>query len=152
MPPRKKNIVTTEAWPALRKGRLYEVRIKSAAPDKAAGFLEVTIENLDPAQLGRIHKVNLRLPIRPGNRACTFLAACGVDATAAGTTVDLDRIASVIVGMRVRTSDVNGFEEFDFERISTAPATARTDPSAEKSAEKKHTREHDLDGRRNDSQ
>ena len=52
MPPRKKNIVTTEPWPTLKEGRLYQVRIKSAAPDKPAGFLQVTIENLDPDPTG----------------------------------------------------------------------------------------------------
>lgn len=121
MPPRKKNIVTTEAWPALKEGRLYGARVKSAAPDKAAGFLHVTIENLDPAQLGRIHELNLPLPLRPGNRVCAFLAACGVNATAVGTAVDLDRIVNIVVGMRFRGLGANDAEEFDFEPIARRP-------------------------------
>jgi hypothetical protein len=66
MPPRKKNIITTESWPALKQGRLYEARIKSAVPGKATGFLQVTVENLDSSQLGRIHELKLPLPLRPG--------------------------------------------------------------------------------------
>jgi hypothetical protein len=121
MPPRKKNIVTTEPWPALREGRLYEVRIKGAAPDKAASVLRVTLENLDPTQQGRTHEVQLPLPLRPGNRVCAFLTACGIDAKAVGTAVDLDRLADAIVGMRFRGFGAGGAEEFDFEQITNRP-------------------------------
>jgi len=118
----------------------------------AADVLQVTIENLDPIQLRRIHELELPLPLRPGNRACAFLAACGIDATAVGTTVDLDRLAGVIVGMRFRGLDANGAEGFDFEPVPTvAPAAARG-PSGERLAEKTSATGRDLDGRREDSQ
>jgi hypothetical protein len=83
--------------------------------------------------LGRIHEVKLPLPIRPGNRACAFLAACGIDATAVGTVVDLDRIVNVMVGMRVRPVPANGSEEFDFEPISRRPAASDVDSSVAES-------------------
>jgi len=127
MPPRKKNIITTESWPALREGRLYEARVKSAVPDKATGFLQVAIENLAPDQLGRIHKLKLPLPVRPGNRACAFLAACGIDAMAVGTTVNLDSIANVVVGMRLRGLGANNAEEFDFEPVARRPEAKNTE-------------------------
>jgi hypothetical protein len=121
--PRKKNIVTTEPWPELRRGRFYEVRIKNAAPDKAAGFLRVTCENLDPGHLGQIHEVKLPLPVRPGNRTCAFLAACGINATAVNTAVDLDRLANVTVRMRLCLPATNASDELDFERIPAPPVT-----------------------------
>jgi hypothetical protein len=125
MPPRKKHLVTTNSWPLLRAGRVYDIRIKGAMPDRTAGVLRVTIENLDPEQLGRPHEVRLPLPVRPGNRTCAFLGACGINATAVGTVVDLDRLAGAVVGMRVRPSPVDGSEEFDFEPISRGPAAMR---------------------------
>jgi len=154
MPRYKKNIVTTEPWPALKEGRLYKARIKTAAPDtdKAAGALRATLENLDPTQLGRIHELELPLPLRPGNRACAFLAACGIDATAMGTTVDLDRLAGVIVGMRFRGLDANGAEEFDFGPVPVAASAAARGSSAERPAEKTSATGRDLDGRPGDSQ
>jgi hypothetical protein len=139
MPPHKKNIVTTKPWPALRKGRLYEVQIKSAAPDKAASVLRVTLENLDPTQQGRTHEVHLPLPLRPGNRACAFLTACGIDATAVGTTVDLDRLPGGTVGMRFRGLDADGAEEFDFKQAAPASPAGAKSLSDEKSPEKTHT-------------
>ncbi|MEN6335155.1 MAG: hypothetical protein ABFE01_12920 [Phycisphaerales bacterium] len=105
------------------------MRIKSVTPDKAAGFLRVTVENLDPDQLGRIHEVKLPLPLRPGNRACAFLAACGIDATAVGTTVDLDRLTGAVVGMKYHGPGTAGAEEFDFEPISRPAVACDTDSS-----------------------
>jgi hypothetical protein len=122
MPRRKTNIITVEPWPELRPGQLYEARIRNAVPDKAAGFLQVTAENLDPSQSGRIHETSVPLPVRPGNRACAFVGACGIDATVVGTSVDLDLIINAVIGMRFRGLDANGAEAFDFERVPTAPA------------------------------
>jgi hypothetical protein len=79
MPARKKNTLTTEAWPAMRRSQVYEALIKNTVPDKGAGFLQVTLENRDPSQSGRIHTTKVPLPLRPGNRACAFLAACGIE-------------------------------------------------------------------------
>jgi hypothetical protein len=127
MPRRKMNIVTTEPWPAIRKGSAYQVRIKSVTLNKAAGFLQVTVENLHPEQLGRTHEAKLPLPLRPGNRTCAFLAACGIDATAVGTTVDLDRIAGIVVGMRLRGFGADDAQEFDFEPVARRPAARNTE-------------------------
>ena len=122
MPRCKTNTVTVEPWPALRPGQLYQARIKSAVPNRAAGFLQVAAENLDPSQSGRIHETSATLPVRPGNRACAFMAACGIDATVVGTSVDLDLIINAVIGMRFRGLDANGAEVFDFERAPAAPA------------------------------
>jgi hypothetical protein len=151
MPRRQKNIVTTEAWPTLREGRLYRARIRSAAPDKAASALRVTLENLEPTQVGRIHELKLPLPLRPGNRVCAFLTACGIDATTVGTTVDLDPLDGVIVGMRFRGLDANGAEEFEFEKVAAPPATAK-DAAAQSPPEKAHRTEFDFRGGNDDSQ
>lgn len=124
MSPRKHNMITVEAWSKMRTGRLYKGMIKKAHIEKASNCLHVTIENLDPAQLGRIHEMDLPLPVRPGNRTSLFLVACGIDAATAGTTICLDQVTDVIVGMRCRSPDASGSEDFDFEQIPDAPANA----------------------------
>jgi hypothetical protein len=129
MPRCRKNIVTTEPWPHLRRGQLYEVRIRSAARDKATGLLHVAIENLDPTQPGWLNEVRLPLPIRPGNRRFAFLTACGIDATAAGTTVDLDRLANVVIGIGPRTSSTNDCQEYDFGRTPCPPGAETMVPA-----------------------
>jgi Holliday junction DNA helicase RuvB len=55
-------MVTVIAWPGLRRGRFYPGRVKSIKLQRASKCLRVTIENLDPSQLSRIHEIDLRLP------------------------------------------------------------------------------------------
>ena len=134
MSPRKNNVITIESWPKLKPGGFYQGRVKKAHVEKVSNSLRVTIENLDPTQLGRIHEMDLPLPARPGNRVCLFLVACGINAAAAGTTICLDQIANAVVGMRFRGTAANGSEEFDFEKI---PDSSTTEPD---SSNKEQTR------------
>jgi hypothetical protein len=126
MSPRKTNTITVEPWPKLRAGWLYKGEIKKAQIEKASNSLRIEVENLDPTQSGRIHEIDLPLPVRPGNRTCLFLVACGINATTAGTTVCLDQITTATVDMRFRGSDANGADNFDFEKVSGPPAAMST--------------------------
>lgn len=117
MPRRKANTLTVQPWPKLRKGRLYKGKVKTVHLKKASHCLKVRIVNLDPSQADRIHEMDLPLPVRPGNRTCAFLAACGIDATTVGNTVNLDQTADRVIGLRSRGQGDNGSEEFDFEEI-----------------------------------
>ena len=118
MSPRKNNLITVEAWPKLRPGRVYKGRVKDASIEKKSNVLHVVIENLNPRQFGRIHEIDLPLPVRPGNHTCSFLLACGIEATAVGATVCLDQIANTMVAMRFRGPGADGTDEFDFEKVS----------------------------------
>jgi hypothetical protein len=117
-------VLTVEAWPPLTPNKGYRGRVKAVRVEKtrAAHYLHIVLENLDPGHLGRAHSARYGLPLHPGDRACGLLGACGVDAPAAGTTVDLDRIVGIVVGMKFRGLDAQGAEAFDFERIEPGPA------------------------------
>jgi hypothetical protein len=55
MSPRKNNVLTVEGWSNPKKGKLYKGIVKKA--DKKAKCVHVTIENLDPTQLGRMQEI-----------------------------------------------------------------------------------------------
>jgi len=131
--PRKSNVLTVQAWPTLTNGKLYRGKVRAVHVDKthASHRLHVVIENLDPDhQHGRVHELDLLLPIHPGSRTALFLQACGIDATTIGTTICLDGVTNAVVGMRFRGLGANHIEEFDFEPIANRPAAAGTDSSA----------------------
>jgi len=121
MSPRKNNVLTVEDWPDPKKGKLYKGRVGRAEAKGKPKSLHVTIENLDPSQLGRIHDVSLPLPVRPGNRTCSFLAACGIDVSAVGAKVCLHDIAGATVGMRFGAVGQDESRQVDFERIENPP-------------------------------
>lgn len=132
MSPRKNNMLTVEDWSNPKKGKLYNGIVRKV--DKKAKCLHVTIESLDPSQLGRLHDVSLPLPVRPGNRTCTFLRACGVGASTVGTKVCLDDITGATNGMRFGTVAQDGSQQVDFERIDDSSNT-RPDTSVEDSGD-----------------
>jgi len=121
MSPRKNNVITVKGWPDPKKGKLYK-GVVTAAINKAK-FVRVTIEDLDPSQLGRIHNIELPLPIRPSryHKTCAFLVACGIDSTIDRTSVDLHDVVGTTVGMRFGTASQDGSEQIDFERIGDSP-------------------------------
>ena len=123
MSPRKKNMLTVEGWSDLKKGRLYKAKVKKVDVNRESKSLHVIIDNLDPTQLGRLHELNLPLPIRPGNRTCSFLLACGIDASAVGKRICLDDIAGAIIGMKFGTVAQDGSQQVDFERIEDSSGT-----------------------------
>lgn len=122
MSPRKDNTLTIVGWSDPKKGKLYKGKVKKADVNRKSKCLRVTIENLNPSQLGRIHEVNLPLPVRPGNRTCSFLTACGIDACAVGTRISLEDITGVTVGMRFSAVAQEGSQQVDFEGLENPPA------------------------------
>ena len=117
MSPRKNNVITVEGWPDPKLGKLYKGKIRTSDVKGKAKCLHVTIENLDPSQLGRIHDVSLPLPVRPGSKTSLFLATCGIDVSIVGTKVCLDDISGTTIGMRFGSVAQNGSQQIDFERI-----------------------------------
>ncbi|MFC1634816.1 hypothetical protein ACFL5Z_08235 [Planctomycetota bacterium] len=125
MSPRKNNVITVKGWPDPKKGKLYKGVVRKAVKKKTEN-VHVTIENLDPTQLGRIHEIDLPLPPRPSqyHRTCSFLMACGIDATIDGVSIDLNEIAGITVGMRFGAVAQDGPQQIDFERIEN-PSTVQ---------------------------
>ena len=131
MPPRKNNLITIEPWPNPKEGKLYKGVVRKVDVDNKAKHVHVTIENLDPTQLSRIHEKTLLLPAHPGNRLSRFLTACGMDADAIGTTIDSHDITGATVGMRFGPVAQDGSQEVDFERIEDSPGTQPQSPVEE---------------------
>lgn len=128
MSPRKKNILTVKGWRNPRKGKLYKGIIKKVVNETQ--FIHVIIENLEPTQLGRIHEIDLPLPIRPSkyHRTCSFLMACGIDANIDGIEIDLNHIIDTTIGMRFRTVGQDGIQKIDFERVDDASQNQTSTP------------------------
>lgn len=128
MSPRKKSVITVKGWPNLRKSKLYKGIIRKA--ENKTQHVDIEVENLDPTQLGRIHEMHLPLPVRPSkyHRTCAFLMACGIDATIDRTSIDLNEIVGVTVGMRFGTVAQDGSQQIDLERIED-PSRLQTDTS-----------------------
>ncbi len=142
MPRRRKNSITIEPWPPLRSDGLYEGVIRSFYLDDASSALHVRIVNLDPEQGGRIHTVDLPLPVRPGNHTSEFLMACGLNATKVGTTLDLDKIVNRSVGLLPRHQTDDGSDLFDFVQMPQGPTAETAVPATGRSeverSEKRH--------------
>jgi hypothetical protein len=131
MSPRKKNMLTVEGWSNLKRDKLYKGKVKKVDVNKESKCLHVILDNLDPTQLGRLHELSLPLPIRPGNRTCSFLTACGIDASAVGKRICLDDITGAIVGMKFSTIAEDGSQQVDFQRIEDSSGAQRDTPVEE---------------------
>jgi len=131
MSPRKKNILTVKGWRNPRKGKLYKGIIKKVVNETQ--YIHVIIKNLDPTQLGRIHDIDLPLPIRPSkyHRTCSFLMACGIDANIDGVKIDLNHIIDTTIGMRFRTAGQDGAQQIDFERVDDASQNQTSTPETQ---------------------
>jgi hypothetical protein len=132
MSPRKNNVLTVEGWPDPKPSKLYKGRVEKSETKGKPKCLHVTIENLDPSQLGRIHDVSLPLPVRPGNLTSSFLMACGIDVSTVGTKVCLDNITDAIIGMRFGMVGKDGAQQVDFEKIKDSQSK-QTESSVENS-------------------
>jgi hypothetical protein len=126
MSPRKNNLITIEPWPNPKQGKLYKGFVRKV--EKKAKCIQVSVENLDPTQLGRIHEKTLLLPAHPGNGLSRFLTACGMDTDTIGTTIGPDDIAGATIGMRFGPVAQDGSQEVDFERIEDSPGTQPESP------------------------
>ncbi len=133
MSPRKNNVITIEAWPKLGTSQLYSTKVKGAHIAKKSNLLHVTLENLDPCQLGRMHEIDLPLPARLGNKTCVFFQACGLEADTTGKRICLDQVAGVAIGLRFRGVTKDDSEEFEFEKLPLAPDPSTTKPQSQAS-------------------
>ena len=128
------DILTIEGWSKLKKGRIYKDKVKRIDINRKSKSFHVTIENLDPTQLGRVHEINLPLPIRTGSKACSFISACGIDADTVGMKICLDDVNDAIIGMRFNTDEQGLSQQVDFKRIEKS-SKRKTDTSFEESKE-----------------
>ena len=151
MPRRKTNTVTVTAYPKLRNGRLYHGRIKMIRHQRGQHRLHLEIENLDHSQCGRVHALDLPLPVRPGNRASALLLACGCEACRIGAVIDLDAVVGHVIGLRFRGQDTDGNEQFDFEKIAT-PSGHQIDTMHEERGVETPTSEENATGPESDLQ
>ena len=128
MSPKKKSVITVKGWPSLKKGKLYKGIVRKA--ENKTEYVYIEIENLDSTQLGRIHEMDLPLPVRPSryHKTCSFLIACGIDATTDGISIDLNETVGVTVGMRFSASARDGIQKVDFERIENPSEAEPTTP------------------------
>ena len=117
MSPRKNNILTIEGWPKLKKGKFYKGQVKKVNINRKSKSLHITIKNLDPTQLSRIHDIELPLPVRPCSQAYSFISACGIDASTIGTKICIDDLSNVFIGVRFNTNEEDGIQQVDFKRI-----------------------------------
>jgi hypothetical protein len=116
MSPRKNNVLVVKGWSNPKRGKLYKGIVREAK--KNTQNIHVLIENLDPAQLGRTHEINLPLPIRPSkyHKTCSFLMACGIDASNDGANVDINNVIGVTIGMRFGAI-ADESQQIEFEKI-----------------------------------
>ncbi|MFC1636833.1 hypothetical protein ACFL5Z_18570 [Planctomycetota bacterium] len=125
MSPRNRNILTVEDWPDPKMGKLYKCLVKKVDTDKKAKCICVAVENLDRTQLGRIHDISLPLPIRPSvcHKTCSFLLACGIDASTHGKEININDTIGSIIGIRFGTKEQDGSQQIEFEKFedSTTP-------------------------------
>jgi len=131
MSPRKNNLITIEPWPNPKKGKLYKGVVRKVDVDHKTKHVQVSVENLDPTQLGRIHEKTLLLPAHPGNGLSRFLTACGMDTDTIGEAIDPHDIAGATIGMRFGPVAEDGSQEVDFERIEDSSQTHTESPAEE---------------------
>lgn len=128
MSPRNKNIHTVQDWPDPKMGKLYKGIVKKVDTDKKDRCIRVAVENLDLTQLGRVHEISLPLPIRPSvyHKTCSFLLACGINASTHGTKIDLNELIGSIIGIRFGTIARDGSQQIDFEKFKDTSNTPDT--------------------------
>lgn len=125
MSPKNTNILTVQDWPDPKKGKLYKCIIKKVDTDKKSQCIHVAVENLNRIQLGRVHEISLPLPIRPSeyHKTCSFLFACGIDASTHGKKININDVIGSVIGIRFGTKEQDGSQQVDFEKIKDTPDT-----------------------------
>ena len=76
--PRKKYEIVQD-HPAYRPNRWYLLRVLEITRQGRPLAFHVSLENLDQEQAGRVHQVDLPLPIMPSGLSSSFFNACGFD-------------------------------------------------------------------------
>jgi hypothetical protein len=115
-------MITVEPYTDLVVNHVYPGIVKEYTLHEAPNRLRVAVENRDARQEGRLHQVELHLPVHPLDRSCRFFMASGIDATEIGAQIQIDLIVGRHIGLRYRGQGTDGTEAFDFEKVSTTPA------------------------------
>jgi len=133
MSPRKNNVLTVKGWRDPKEGKLCKAIVKKAV--NKTKYVHVSIENLHPTQVGRIHEMRLPLPIRPSryHKTCAFLIACGIDASIDGVKICLDDTIDTVIGIRFGVIAQDGPQRIEFEKIEDISVKPNTVDSREMS-------------------
>ena len=140
MPRKSNNTIQVTAWPPLREGHPYLVKVKGTKLQKASDRLHVTFENLHPAQRGRRHAQHVPATVHPGCKTARLFEACGINVGPVGSTLCVDDIVGAVLLLRFEGLGPHG-EEFSFEKAPAPPASTAVAPSPERSEEETHESE-----------
>ncbi|MCH7720076.1 MAG: hypothetical protein IH988_03680 [Planctomycetes bacterium] len=83
----RKVTVKMVAYGPLEMGKLYRLIVFHIEKKSRKKCLQVRLRNLDPNQDGRVHELELPLPVLPDGRTAAFLRACGADLEVGGELV-----------------------------------------------------------------
>lgn len=102
-------------FPRLCVGRRYPLRVVNVRPSRDPSGLLVCLENLDPAQQGRIHECLLPLPIHPDGPGAAFFRSCGIEAAVGSKITPRDAIGGVLAVRFRHSADGKDFVIASFE-------------------------------------
>lgn len=117
MPPHWK--VTVKNFEDLKPNTVYSTRVASVDKTSNGKAIHVTLEHTDECQAGRLHEVELPLPIRPRGPAADLFRPCGMEVVVNGKITPRDIVGSA-VGVRFKPSgndtyEISAFEVFNKE-------------------------------------
>ena len=107
MPKRKR--LRVEAWSALLLGRMYLVYVRNIEVSRKTEVVRVTLEHLDREQEGRVHEVELPLPVRPAGRTSSFFQACGVEVALNAEFFPEDAVGKIVA---VEFGPLHGYDQW----------------------------------------
>lgn len=114
----RKKTETVHDWPPCRADRWYSLRVTSISIEKreTSRWFHVTLEHLDDAQAGRVHHVDMPLPIMPSGLSSSFFKACGFDVTV-GTRIAYEDAAGKTVLSQFTPSSDGDWQVVAFEPV-----------------------------------
>lgn len=114
----RKWIETVKPFPGLQQECPYNVRVVDIRKNTETKTMEVTLEFLEPDQLGRRITAHLSLPIRPDGLAAEYLRSCRIEVKPQVKISPCDTIGSEIVARFHETAAGAGWQPIHFEPVS----------------------------------
>jgi len=120
---------TVEDFPALRRKKVYRVRIQRVRKSPKPKGMRVQLEFLDEEQAGRMHEVFVHLPIRPAGLTASLFTAAGME-LAVGKRIPPTDVIGAMVGVPLAPTEtgvwtVTGFEKLEMEEIHDSDARSQ---------------------------
>jgi len=109
---------TVKRFPQLQREQSYRVRVIDVRKDNEAKAMEVTLEVLEPNQLGRQVAILLSLPIRHNGLTADFFRSCHIEVKPQAKIFPRDTInCEVLVGFE-KAADGDTCQPIHFKPIS----------------------------------